>query len=161
MAINFIFVFTFVDYEASTYGDYLFPGWADAIGWIMAVVVISPIFITIFYKIWKEDDEDSIVGKLKTLMMPTREWGPYLVKHRKLIEDEDYVTGFVVDPYAEKRANEGSSQRHFTLSSLSINSTISRGTSKGSLSSIPRSHRNGTVKYGNGSVASQPSIKSI
>ncbi|KAH3880541.1 sodium-dependent proline transporter-like isoform X2 [Dreissena polymorpha] len=161
IAVMFIFVFTFVDYQASTYGDYRFPGWADAIGWLMAVFVISPIFITIFYKIWKEDDEDSFIKKVKTLMMPTREWGPYLVKHRKLIEDEGYVAGFVVDPYAEKEANEGSSQRHFTLSSLSINSTISRGTSKGSLSSIARPNRNGTGKYGNGSVASQPSIKSI
>lgn len=32
---------------------------------------------------------------LRRLMKPTVDWGPALVKHRKLI---DYVPGFVVDP---------------------------------------------------------------
>ena len=30
------------------------------------------------------------------MTQPTREWGPALVKHRKLV---DYVDGFVVDPW--------------------------------------------------------------
>ena len=32
----------------------------------------------------------------RTLTSPTREWGPALVKHRRLV---DYVPGFVVDPW--------------------------------------------------------------
>lgn len=53
---QFIFVFTFVDYERSTYGDYVFPVWADALGWILACLVIVPIVITALYRLYKEDD---------------------------------------------------------------------------------------------------------
>ena len=53
---QFIFVFTFVDYEASTYGKYLYPGWADALGWILACVVIAPIFIGMGYRLYEEDE---------------------------------------------------------------------------------------------------------
>ena len=49
-------MFTFVDYERSTYGDYLFPIWADALGWILACCVIAPIFIGMAYRLYKEDE---------------------------------------------------------------------------------------------------------
>ena len=39
--------------------------------------------------------------KLIYLITPTRDWGPALPKHRKLI---DYVEGWVIDPEAEKMA---------------------------------------------------------
>ena len=47
-----------MDYSPSTYGDYKYPAWADALGWILAVCVIAPIAITILYKLSKEDDSD-------------------------------------------------------------------------------------------------------
>ena len=49
-------MFTFVDYEASTYGDYLYPVWADVLGWLLACLVIAPIFIAMGYRIYKEDE---------------------------------------------------------------------------------------------------------
>ena len=55
---QFIFIFTFVDYSPSTYGDYKYPAWADTLGGILAVGVIAPIIIMIFYKLSKEDDND-------------------------------------------------------------------------------------------------------
>ena len=36
------------------------------------------------------------VQRLRNLTLPTKEWGPALVKHRRLV---DYVRGFVVDPW--------------------------------------------------------------
>ena len=57
-----IFIFTFVDYESSTYGDYLYPVWADAIGWLLAVVVISPIFIFFFIMLGKDDSNDTVLN---------------------------------------------------------------------------------------------------
>ena len=54
--LQFIFVFTFVDYEPSTYGKYQYPGWADAVGWILACVVIAPIFIGMGYRLYEEED---------------------------------------------------------------------------------------------------------
>lgn len=101
IAVMFIFVFTFVDYEPSTYGKYQYPGWADAVGWILACVVIAPIFIGMGYRLYEEEDIHNPVEKLKYLITPTRDWGPALPKHRKLI---DYVDGWVVDPMAEKMA---------------------------------------------------------
>ena len=48
--------------------------------------------------------------KLRLLTVPSRSWGPALVKHRRLV---NYVNGFVVDPFTEKgelnRAYSGSS----------------------------------------------------
>ena len=41
------------------------------------------------------------IQKIKLLSIPTREWGPALIRHRKLIKDVD---GFVTDPWAEKGA---------------------------------------------------------
>ena len=34
--------------------------------------------------------------RIRYLTLPTEEWGPALVKHRKLV---DYVNGFIVDPW--------------------------------------------------------------
>ena len=42
-----------------------------------------------------------IFQKLRYLITPTRDWGPALPKHRKLI---DYVDGWVIDPMKEKMA---------------------------------------------------------
>ena len=37
--------------------------------------------------------------------MPTEEWGPALVKHRRLV---DYVPGFIVDPWGtETKKGDG------------------------------------------------------
>lgn len=101
IAILLIFIATFVEYEASTYGDYTFPAWADALGWIMAVAIILAIPITMLYQVNKEDEVTSFWGKIKLQCIPSREWGPALVRHRELV---DYVDGFVQDPWAEKGA---------------------------------------------------------
>ena len=44
-----------------------------------------------------------LLQKLRYLVTPTRDWGPALPKHRKLI---DYVDGWVVNPVEEKNANK-------------------------------------------------------
>ncbi|XP_078340686.1 sodium-dependent proline transporter-like [Crassostrea virginica] len=121
IALVLIFIATFIEYEASTYGDYTFPAWADALGWIMAVAIILAIPITMLYQVSVEDEDTSIWGKIKLLSIPTREWGPALVRHRKLIKDVD---GFVTDPWAEKGAyvnpafNSESELRNGSLGSL-------------------------------------------
>ncbi|XP_069141841.1 sodium-dependent proline transporter-like [Argopecten irradians] len=93
-----LFIFTFVDYAPSEYGDYKYPAWADGLGWAMAFLSVLAIPITMLYKISKEDDEDSIIEKIKLLVTPTRQWGPALVKHRRLVT---YVEGWVIDPWEE------------------------------------------------------------
>ena len=36
-------LFTWVDYSAPMYGDYVFPDYGTAIGWIIALVIVIPI----------------------------------------------------------------------------------------------------------------------
>ncbi|KAK3101057.1 hypothetical protein FSP39_000622 [Pinctada imbricata] len=125
IALFALFIFTFVDYAPSEYGDYLFPVWADVLGWIMAVLIFLAIPVTMLYQISREDDDDSILGKLRLLITPNREWGPALVRHRELV---DYVDGFVVDPYHEKGAYVNpafSSQSTLQLTNGSLHSLAS------------------------------------
>ena len=41
--------------------------------------------------------------RIRYLTLPTQEWGPALVKHRRLV---DYVPGFIVDPWGTGTKNE-------------------------------------------------------
>lgn len=67
--LKLIFIATFVEYEASTYGDYTFPAWADALGWIMAVAIILAIPITMLYQVNKEDEVTSFWGVSLTIFL--------------------------------------------------------------------------------------------
>ncbi|ESO89894.1 hypothetical protein LOTGIDRAFT_124265, partial [Lottia gigantea] len=61
VTIIFIFIFTWVDYEASKYGDYTYPPWADAIGWIMAFGSVMAIPIFMMIKIGREDESYNVL----------------------------------------------------------------------------------------------------
>jgi len=41
--VQFLFVFTLVDHTAITLGEYVYPGWADGIGWLMFAMVVVTI----------------------------------------------------------------------------------------------------------------------
>ncbi|XP_033746296.1 sodium-dependent proline transporter-like [Pecten maximus] len=96
----FILVFSFVDYSPIKYDSYVYPAWAEALGWLLSLCSIIFIPIVFIYKISKEEDEKGLINKTKLLLAPSRDWGPALVKHRKLV---DYIDGFVVDPEREKQ----------------------------------------------------------
>ncbi|KAJ8301429.1 hypothetical protein KUTeg_020416 [Tegillarca granosa] len=98
--MSFILLFAWIDYSPAKYDEYTYPVWADVLGWMMSFCSIIWIPIVMLYKINKEDEAKHLLDKLKLLITPTREWGPALIKHRRLI---DYVDGFVVDPYEEKK----------------------------------------------------------
>ena len=44
--VQFVLVFTWVDYSPARYGSYVYPAWADGLGWLMsfAVVVWIPVY---------------------------------------------------------------------------------------------------------------------
>ncbi|XP_050413379.1 sodium- and chloride-dependent glycine transporter 1 [Patella vulgata] len=146
VTILFIFFFTWVDYEASTYGDYVYPGWADAIGWIMAFGSIMAIPVFMFIKINNEIDSNTLLGKLRLLTMPSVEWGPALPKHRQLV---DYVDNFEVDPWAAMRPkayyNNGFSDQLTSSSKAMSDISLSRS---------------GISGYSGASVATQASYES-
>ncbi|XP_060590649.1 sodium- and chloride-dependent glycine transporter 1-like [Ruditapes philippinarum] len=152
IGITFILIFAWIDYTSVTYGDYVYPGWVDAVGWLLALSSVIFIPGAMIYKLCKEDDGDTILEKVKLLLAPSRSWGPALVKHRELV---DYVNGFVVDPFTEKAyLNRG-----YSGSSIngSVNS-LTRSRSKGSVSAVSvRSHS--TAKSSN-SMASRITFES-
>ena len=59
---QFILIFSWADYTSVTYGSYVYPDWVDAIGWILALSSVVWIPVIAIYKLYKEDDDDTIIG---------------------------------------------------------------------------------------------------
>ena len=56
--IFFVFVFYCVTYEGITLDDYIFPGWANFLGWGMVIVALIPIPVYMFYFLkWKAEGD--------------------------------------------------------------------------------------------------------
>uniref|UniRef100_A0A8D2IT95 Transporter n=1 Tax=Varanus komodoensis TaxID=61221 RepID=A0A8D2IT95_VARKO len=79
--IFFILVFTVIQYRPISYNMYVYPTWAIAIGFLMALssVICIPIY-AVFCVLRTEGD--SLLQRLKNCTRPSREWGPALVEHR-------------------------------------------------------------------------------
>ncbi|CAD5113084.1 DgyrCDS2274 [Dimorphilus gyrociliatus] len=95
IGVLFIMIFSWVKYERATWDSYVYPDWAQALGWLMTLAVVAGIVITpIFLAILAIREGKS----LKSLITPTRDWGPALSQHRRLV---DYVDDFVIDPKSD------------------------------------------------------------
>ncbi|KAJ8301431.1 hypothetical protein KUTeg_020418 [Tegillarca granosa] len=153
-----IFVFTFIDYQPSSYGDYNYSTWADALGWVMAVLCIIAIPITMLYMINKEDEASGLLGKLKLLITPARDWGPSLVKHRKLVT---YVDGWVIDPYVEKNPRAYLNMAFSPESKRDIRLSPSNVTLSSKRTYDNRSFENSQSEYDTGSYISDYTLMSF
>lgn len=51
--IQGVFIFAMVTFTAATYGDYIFPAWADSLGLMMGLVTLVPLPIFAIFKIWE------------------------------------------------------------------------------------------------------------
>lgn len=96
--VIFILVFSWYDYSEVTLGDYKFPQWAAALGWLMTIVVVlglvaTPIILMI---------QKAVKGKeIIELFRPSRYWGPALPKHRELMSRYLSPDDFEIDPYGD------------------------------------------------------------
>lgn len=65
-----IFIFQMIEYTPASYEDYVFPVWADSIGWLIGITTLVPFFIGVGWVIWQ--------GKYTglELLRHTSEWGP-------------------------------------------------------------------------------------
>ena len=45
-AVQFLFVFSLVNYSAVSLGDYVYPAWANVVGWLMFAVTVALIPFT-------------------------------------------------------------------------------------------------------------------
>jgi solute carrier family 6 amino acid transporter-like protein 5/7/9/14 len=94
IALFAILVFTWVDFQHSFYGAYVFPMWADSIGIVMTFMSVMAIPIVAGWKIfWAKTQSrgESITEIVKKLSRPTADWGPRLKEHRMLMKASQAV----------------------------------------------------------------------
>lgn len=87
-ALFFILFFNWVEYEPLSYGTYVYPTWANEIGWIIGMLPVSVIIGVAINQLCKHkrlndnDDEpennnrESCWCLFKRLLQPTSDWGP-------------------------------------------------------------------------------------
>lgn len=63
-----------MEYQPASYGNYIYPKWADAIGWIIGLLPVSTIIISGIVQITQAPKNLSFIQKLKLLIKPTEEW---------------------------------------------------------------------------------------
>lgn len=65
-----------MEYQPASYGPYVYPQWADAIGWIIGLLPVSVIVITAIVQLFTAPKNMTFMEKLRSLIRPTAEWGP-------------------------------------------------------------------------------------
>lgn len=73
---QFILLFNLVQYEPATYGAYVYPLWADAVGWLVGLLPVIVIIAIGVVQVCKAPRELTLREKLRLLLRPTAEWGP-------------------------------------------------------------------------------------
>ncbi|XP_050406661.2 sodium- and chloride-dependent GABA transporter 1 isoform X1 [Patella vulgata] len=69
-----LLVFTLVEYQPPSYGNYQYPSYAGVIGWIIALITSVPIPILMVKEI--KSRKGSIIQRIKTSFQPNDRWGP-------------------------------------------------------------------------------------
>ncbi|XP_013399591.1 sodium- and chloride-dependent glycine transporter 1 [Lingula anatina] len=84
----FIMFFTWYDFTPSSYRDYVFPVWADVLGWMVSLTspLMIPIVATVMIITARRDQRYqhmTLWQIIKMLTRPTEAWGPALEVHRR------------------------------------------------------------------------------
>jgi len=82
LIVMFILVFTWVDYNGNSYGDYQFPAWANTLGWLITFSSVS--FIPLVAIIKLTNEEGTLASRLCKLTQPSYDWGPASSQPRRL-----------------------------------------------------------------------------
>ena len=53
---QFVFVFNIIQYKPITLGEYSYPGWADGLGWVLAIFPLAWIFGSAMWKVRQVKD---------------------------------------------------------------------------------------------------------
>ncbi|XP_043941296.1 sodium- and chloride-dependent glycine transporter 1 isoform X2 [Protopterus annectens] len=80
--IFFILIFTVIQYKPITYNNYVYPNWAIALGFLMALSSVICIPGYGFFKLLSSEG-DTFLERLKNATKPSRDWGPSLPEHRR------------------------------------------------------------------------------
>ncbi|XP_075117701.1 sodium- and chloride-dependent glycine transporter 1-like [Leptodactylus fuscus] len=79
--IFFILIFTVIQYRPISYNDYVYPGWAISLGFLMALSSVICIPLYAAFKIWRSEG-NTFLQRLKNAVKPNKDWGPALLEHR-------------------------------------------------------------------------------
>jgi solute carrier family 6 amino acid transporter-like protein 5/7/9/14 len=74
-----LFILFIVEYGPITYGDYVYPEWANGVGFAMVGVALVFIPVMAWVQYCKSH---KVIETLSKVFMPTQQWGPALDKHR-------------------------------------------------------------------------------
>jgi len=82
ISLLIILIWSMIDYEPARYGNFIFPGWAQAIGWLilMTALILVPLFA--FLQI-KKSPGSNFKEKMIFASQPTDKWQPGDPKFRK------------------------------------------------------------------------------
>lgn len=72
-----IFIFILTDLGSTEFRGYVFPWWADTIGWILGLTTLLPFVIFSIVSLVKSKDR-------KSLLKPTENWGPQEVNGQRV-----------------------------------------------------------------------------
>lgn len=88
IALFAILIFTWVDFIPSKYNGYIFPMWAEGIGFGITLMSVVAIPIVALFKIVMAMREtgDGFVESAVKLSKPLEDWGPRLKEHRMLMK---------------------------------------------------------------------------
>ncbi|XP_059185529.1 sodium- and chloride-dependent neutral and basic amino acid transporter B(0+) [Centropristis striata] len=75
-----ILIWSLMDFKPPTYGGIQFPDWGLALGWSMAIFILTCFPVVAVYKLIRA--KGSPWKRLKSLCSPAEEWHPYLDVHR-------------------------------------------------------------------------------
>lgn len=67
-------MFNWVEYQPASYAHYIYPKWADAIGWIVGLLPVSIIIISGIVQVIQAPNTLTFAQKIKLLIRPTAEW---------------------------------------------------------------------------------------
>ena len=83
-ALLAILIFSWIDFKSSKYDKYVFPGWADALGFLITLSSICLIPGIAIYKVVVayHGSDNSLVETIKKLSRPTDDWGPVSKENR-------------------------------------------------------------------------------
>lgn len=72
-----ILIWSLIDIKPSQYGDYVFPTWAQAIGWLVLFSGLVFIFIIAIYRVCTDYQlSGSVKQAIRDAKEPTTEWKP-------------------------------------------------------------------------------------
>ncbi|GFU03391.1 sodium- and chloride-dependent glycine transporter 2 [Nephila pilipes] len=74
IVIGVILLLSWINFHPLSLGDYIFPMWGNAIGWVMAIVPISAIPIGAIWQVCTKHKDMSFFKRLRYLTKSTDEW---------------------------------------------------------------------------------------